>query len=135
MSASRNLYAIMGVSPEATQEDLREAYRILARRFHPDANPNEGADVQFRDIAAAYETLGNPRQRILYDSGRRKYKDEPNYFTLRVTPSKRVLNTLDEPQVLYLLLEVVPMRMEGADKKRGSPLNLTLVLDRSTSMR
>jgi Ca-activated chloride channel family protein len=135
MDASRNLYAILGVPPEATQEDLREAYRILARRFHPDANPNEGADVQFRDIAVAYETLGNPRQRIQYDSGRRKYKDEPNYFTLRVTPSKRILNMLDEPQVLYLLLEVVPMRMEGVDKKRNSPLNLTLVLDRSTSMR
>jgi Ca-activated chloride channel family protein len=135
MDASRNLYAILGVPPEATQEDLREAYRILARRFHPDANPNEGADVQFRDIASAYEILGNPRQRIPYDSGRRKYRDEPNYFTLRVTPSKRILNTLDEPQVLYLLLEVVPMRMDPVEKKQGSRLNLTLVLDRSTSMR
>jgi Ca-activated chloride channel family protein len=135
MSASRNLYGILGVSPEATQEDLREAYRILARRFHPDANPNEGADVQFRDIAAAYETLGNSRQRILYDADQRKYRDEPNYFTLRVTPSKRVLSTLEEPQVLYLLLEVVPMRLNASGKKQNSPLNLTLVLDRSTSMR
>ena len=63
MDASQNLYAILGIPPEATQDDIREAYRVVARRFHPDANPNEGADIQFRDIAAAYEILGNPLQR------------------------------------------------------------------------
>lgn len=63
MDVSRNLYAILGVPSDATQEDIREAYRLAARRFHPDANPNEGADLQFRDIAAAYEILGNPQQR------------------------------------------------------------------------
>ncbi|MBP8974953.1 MAG: J domain-containing protein, partial [Anaerolineae bacterium] len=51
---SRNLYAILGISPEATADDIREAYRVMARRFHPDANHNQGADIQFRDIAAAY---------------------------------------------------------------------------------
>ena len=135
MDASRNLYAILGIPPEATQEDIREAYRVAARRFHPDANSNQGADLQFRDIAAAYETLGNALQRVEYDAARRKLRDEPNYFTLRVTPSKRVLSTLDEPQVLYLLLEVLPMR-QGAQKKQvETRLNLTLVLDRSKSMR
>ena len=107
----------------------------MARRFHPDANPNEGADLQFRDIAAAYEALGNPRLRAQYDASRRKFQDEPNFFTLRVTPSKRVLNTLGEPQVLYLLMEVIPMRQDGDRSQRAAPLNLTLVLDRSTSMR
>ncbi|MBD3308599.1 VWA domain-containing protein [candidate division KSB3 bacterium] len=135
MDASRNLYAILGIPPEATQDDIREAYRVAARRFHPDANPNEGADVQFRDIAAAYETLGNSRQRVRYDTARRKYRDEPNYFTLRVTPSKRVLSALDEPQVIYLLLEVVPIRQQSQQKSREARLNLILVLDRSTSMK
>ena len=135
MDASRNLYAILGVPPEASQDDIREAYRLMARRFHPDANPNEGADLQFRDIAAAYEALGNPHQRIEYDASRRKYKDEPNYFSIRVTPSKRVLSALAEPQVLYLLVEVVPMRQETTEKGYNATLNLTLVLDRSTSMK
>ena len=135
MDASRNLYAILGVPPEATQDDIRDAYRVAARRFHPDANPNEGADVQFRDIAAAYETLGNSRQRVRYDAARRKFQDEPPYFTLRVTPSKRVLGTLEEPQVIYLLLEVVPMRQHMLEEvQRETRLNLTLVLDRSKSM-
>ncbi len=134
MDGSRNLYAILGIPPEASSDDIREAYRLAARRFHPDANTNEGADLQFRDIAAAYEILGNPLQRSQYDSSIRKFKNEPSYYTLRITPSKRVLNTLDEPQVYYLLLDIVPMRFE-AHKRQAANLNLTLVLDRSTSMR
>lgn len=89
MDASLNLYAIFGIPPDATQDDIREAYRVAARRFHPDANPNEGADIQFRDIASAYEVLGNPALRADYDAARRRYLDEPNFFSLRVTPSKR----------------------------------------------
>src|SRR5690606_12926008 len=132
---SRNLYAILGVHPEATPDDIREAYRIEARRFQPDATPNEGAGLQFRDIAAAYEVLGNPQRRYSYDEARRATNNEAQYFTLRVTPSKRVLSVLDEPQVLYLLLEISPMREAAKLKKREIPLNLTLVLDRSKSMR
>jgi Ca-activated chloride channel family protein len=135
MDGSQNLYAILGIPPEATQDDIREAYRVMARRFHPDANPNEGADVQFRDIAAAYEILGDPGQRFEFDALRRKYQGEPNYFTLRVTPSKRVLLALDEPQVVYMLVEIVPMIQTSERKNQAAPLNLALVLDRSTSMK
>lgn len=135
VDSSRNLYAILGLPSEATPDDIREAYRIAARRFHPDANPNEGADIQFRDITAAYEVLGNPQRRYSYDEERRARGEEPDYFSLRVTPSKRVLNVLDEPQVLYLLLEISPLREAAKLKKREVPLNLTLVLDRSKSMK
>jgi Ca-activated chloride channel family protein len=135
MDGSQNLYTILGIPPEATQDDIREAYRVMARRFHPDANPNEGADVQFRDIAAAYEILGDPGQRFEFDALRRKYQGEPNYFTLRVTPSKRVLVALDEPQVVYMLVEIVPMIQASERKSQAAPLNLALVLDRSTSMK
>ncbi|MBN1563197.1 MAG: VWA domain-containing protein [Anaerolineae bacterium] len=135
MDASRNLYAILGIPPEATQEDIREAYRIMARRFHPDANPNEGAGLQFRDIAMAYEILGDSGRRIQYDVARREFRDEPSYFSLRVTPSKRVLTAFDEPQVVYLLVEVVPMHQSKKRSREDTRMNLTLVLDRSTSMR
>jgi Ca-activated chloride channel family protein len=135
MDGTKNLYTILGVPPEATPEDIREAYRVMARRFHPDANPNEGADVQFRDIAAAYETLGDPVRRFEYDAVRRKYQNEPSYFTLRVTPSKRVLAAIDEPQVIYMLVEIVPMAQSGDRRNHTTPLNLTLILDRSTSMK
>lgn len=135
MDASQNLYAILGVPPQATHEDIREAYRLSARRFHPDANPHEGVDLHFRDIVKAYELLGDHVRRAEYDLARRKYKDEPSYFSLRVMPSKRVLMRLDEPQVLYLLLEIIPVRHKIEQARREADLNLTLVLDRSTSMR
>jgi Ca-activated chloride channel family protein len=135
MDGSLNLYAILGIPPEATPEDIREAYRVMARRFHPDANPNEGADVQFRDIAAAYEILGDPGPRFEYDAVRRQFQKEPNYFTLRVTPSKRILTALDEPQVIYMLVEVVPAPQSPDRRNHTTPLNLALVLDRSTSMK
>ncbi|NDJ76564.1 MAG: VWA domain-containing protein [Chloroflexi bacterium] len=135
MDPSRNLYAILGIPPEATQQDIREAYRIAARRFHPDANGNEGADLQFRDIAAAYELLGDPINRAEYDLARRDFADEPNFYSLRVTPSKRVLTTLEEPQVVYLLLEVIPATQASVNDRPDTRMNLTLVLDRSNSMR
>ncbi|NLX11617.1 MAG: VWA domain-containing protein [Chloroflexi bacterium] len=134
MDVSRNWYAVLGVAPGATQEDIREAYRVAARRLHPDANRNEGADYLFRDIAAAYAVLGNSSQRAAYDSAREHFKDDPGYFSLRVTPSKRVISVMSEPQVLYLLAEITPRR-QPAQKKQDARLNLTLVLDRSKSMR
>jgi Ca-activated chloride channel family protein len=135
IDASRNLYAILGIPPEATADDIREAYRIMARRFHPDANHNQGADVQFRDIAAAYSVLSNPGDRLRYDEARHHFHDEPAYFSLRAIPSKRVLSTLVEPQVLYLLLDIVPAQRVISARRANAPMNLTLVLDRSTSMR
>lgn len=135
MDAFHNLYVMLGIPPEATADDIRDAYRLAARRFHPDANPNEGAEHVFRDITTAYEVLANPVSRAEYDVARHKLQDEPGYFTLRVIPSKRVLGMLDEPQVLYLLLEIVPMRQAAQGKQQPARLNLTLVLDRSTSMK
>ncbi len=135
MDTSKNLYAILGLSPTATANDIRDAYRLLARRFHPDVNRNEGAGVQFRDIAMAYEVLGDPQQRVHYDAQRQDFVNEPAFFSLRVTPSKRVLMALDEPQVFYLLVEIIAMRQSKDSRKQNVPLNLALVLDRSTSMR
>lgn len=135
MVTSKNLYAMLGLSPTATASDVRDAYRLLARRFHPDVNHNDGAGVQFRDIAAAYEILGDPQQRAHYDVQRRSFADEPAYFSLRVTPSKRVLPVLNEAQVFYLLVEILALRQSKESQKRSVPLNLVLVLDHSTSMR
>ena len=63
-----DFYAILGVTREATLEDVKRAYRRLARRFHPDINPgDELAAVRFREIALAYETLIDPDSRRQYD--------------------------------------------------------------------
>lgn len=60
-----NYYDILGVSKDATQEDIKKAYRKLAIQYHPDKNP-EGAD-KFKEIAEAYDTLSNEENRKKYD--------------------------------------------------------------------
>ena len=65
MEANRALYRVMGVSRDATQAQLKKAYHNLARRYHPDKNPEDGA--RFTEISNAYNLLSDPRKRQLYD--------------------------------------------------------------------
>jgi molecular chaperone DnaJ len=60
-------YEVLGVSPAASQEDLRRAYRRRARETHPDLG---GSDTQFRAVQIAWERIGDPEERAVYDRGR-----------------------------------------------------------------
>jgi len=62
-------YATLGVRPDATAEEIRDAYRALARRYHPDRAP--GAAATMAAINEAYRVLGEPARRAVYDAGRR----------------------------------------------------------------
>ncbi len=67
----KNYYEVLGVSDSATPKDITKAYRKLARQFHPDANPdNKGAEDRFKDVAAAYDVLGDEAKRKEYDEVR-----------------------------------------------------------------
>ena len=66
-------YRILGVSEQASAEQIKQAYRQLAKRYHPDRNPNNlKAEEKFKDIAAAYEVLSNVDKRKEYDLKRQK---------------------------------------------------------------
>ncbi len=128
----QDLFAVLGISRNASAGDIKVAYRAAARRFHPDVNPHEGAALQFRDIVSAYEILSDTQARSSYE---RHYTPTQTIgFSSRSIPSKRVLPTLQEPQVIYLLLEI-EARSQNEGKKQQHPLNIALILDRSSSMR
>ena len=63
-----DFYQLLGVGRDATEDDLKKAFRKLARQYHPDANPDDAeAETRFKEIALAYETLSDPQKRAHYD--------------------------------------------------------------------
>lgn len=67
-SGERDYYAILGVGKNATADEIKKAYRKLARKYHPDLNPGDkAAEQKFKEINEAYEVLGDPKKREEYD--------------------------------------------------------------------
>ena len=64
----KDYYSTLGVAKTATEKEIKQAYRKLARKHHPDVNPNDkSAEAKFKEINEAYEVLGDPPKRKKYD--------------------------------------------------------------------
>ena len=69
MSTDVNLYAVLGVSPDASPDEIRGAYRRAARASHPDLHPGDASAAErFKRVQVAYEVLGDPVRRAQYDA-------------------------------------------------------------------
>jgi DnaJ-class molecular chaperone len=67
---AKDYYKILNVSRDAKEDEIKKSYRKLARKYHPDLNPNnKGAEAKFVEISEAYETLSNKEKRQIYDAG------------------------------------------------------------------
>src|SRR3954466_5518064 len=69
MANGTDYYKVLGVDRKASQEDIKKAYRKLARQYHPDTNSDAGAEERFKQISEAYDVLGDPEKRKAYDRG------------------------------------------------------------------
>lgn len=75
--AKRDYYDILGVPKDATEQQIKKAFHKLAMKYHPDKNKSPDAEVRFREIAEAYETLSDETRRREYD----QYSDSSAFFT------------------------------------------------------
>ena len=126
-----NLYHVLNVTAEASAEEIKAAYRHAARRFHPDLNTDPTALEELKLVADAYAILSDPIQRQAYNGALAKMGGGP-LLTLQMSFSHPALRYLDEPQILYALVTLQPSIT--SQKLPAPPVNLCLVVDRSTSM-
>ncbi|MGB8215204.1 MAG: VWA domain-containing protein [Anaerolineales bacterium] len=133
MTIKQDFYAVLGIRRNATPEEIREAYFEAARRLHPDKNLAPGETELFLDVQEAYEVLSNLKKRANYDASLPPEKKPEFLLEQNILFSRHGLSRLDEPQIIYVILEFsIPMDVE---KHPVPPLNMCLVLDRSTSMK
>ena len=128
----QDYYALLGIMRNASQEEIKRAYFDAAQKLHPDKNTAAGETEIFLGVQQAYEVLSNPKRRAQYDATLPPEEKTILPYEHRLLYSRPNLVRLDEPQMLYLILEIeAPAQARQAP---APPLNVCLVLDRSTSM-
>ncbi len=131
----KDFYSILGVSRDATPEELRHAYREAALHLHPDKNVAPGDTELFLEATHAYEILTDPERRKAYDeelTEDESVKATTASFQCLVLNSRKNLVRLDEPQVHYILINIKPAEFLPDTRP---PINMAILIDHSTSMR
>lgn len=128
----RDYYMELELSRDASPEDIRRAYHLAVRKYHPDVNKDTGNLEVFLRIQNAYDVLSDPARREEYDATLPPPVVHTNLLKVASYSSRSTIPRLTEPQLLYILLEL--SKPEDVAPISAPPLNVCLVLDRSTSM-
>ncbi|MCJ7716060.1 MAG: VWA domain-containing protein [Anaerolineales bacterium] len=131
MSDKTDFYDRLHIGTGASEDAIKKAYRQAVRKTHPDVNKNAGATQLFLNIQEAYKILSDPNKKDAYDAGREPHEVVPTIHT-SFEYSQKTLTRLAEPQIIYSLVDVVSTQVEKDTSEL--PLNISFVLDNSTSM-
>jgi len=132
-------YELLGVKREATQDEIRRAYRRLARKHHPDLNPGDSkAEEQFKAIAAAHDLLGDAEKRARFDrgeidaSGAERPRPQPRYRDFAEDAAHPYASDAGFADMMDnddLLAELFGGRRGRGFRRRGGDLHARLAID------
>ena len=125
----QTLYELLGLTPDATAKEIKDAHRKLAKMYHPDLNPDdEDAAAQFLKVNAAYTTLSDPEARTHYDrtglrkgtddTERRAYDEICNLFAGMVGAGERIFKEPVIPQIHNNLVNAMKREIRKIDKAK-----------------
>lgn len=132
MAEQQDFYSELELSRKASADDIRRAYHLAVRKYHPDVNKDTGNLEKFLRIQNAYDVLSDPERRAEYDASLPPLPDQTDLLKIASYSSRSTIPRLTEPQLVYILLEL--SKPEEFNTTYTPPLNVCLVLDRSTSM-
>lgn len=127
---SQDYYAVLGITMDASLDDIRHAYRRMVKATHPDSG--SGDTELFRTVQDAYTILSSPDLRDAYDRLRFARGSGTAPLVIDAAQSRAEMQAMEDEQVLYVTLDLIP-RPDLGESRRN--LNLAIVIDRSTSMR
>lgn len=125
-------YRLLKIPTDVSPDEIRDAYFELARRMHPDVNPDPSVNEQFLLVQHAYEVLSDPNRRGAYDATLPATLFKPQ-ISINVKYSRERIARLQEPQLVYALLELI-CTAEFQESERPAA-GICVVIDRSNSMR
>lgn len=124
-------YKILGVAPQADEDQIKQAYRRLAKKYHPDLNPNDSeAEEKFKNVVEAYETLGDADKRKEYDLKKTKTGDgRKRESTASAKSPDKNMADFTKDMKRYFGFSFAGGQAEkqktGADGKKRNPLDVT----------
>ena len=128
-------YQILGIDEQATEEQIKQAYRKLAKQYHPDLHPGDAkAEARFRDIVEAYEILGNREKRKAYDEKRKKASrvGEKKTRTQATTPEMDIQNFTKHMESYFGFAfsgAAESKKTNKENKQQGNPLDMTKMFE------
>ncbi len=125
-------YARLGLSRDAAPEEIRSAYFEAVRHLHPDTNPDPTAVELFLRVQEAYDNLVDPAKRAVYDASLPVQEVNAPAISFSILYSRMGVTRAEEPQLVYALMDLTSIPDPGVSA--NPPVNLSLVIDRSTSM-